>query len=218
MFEITSSQAKVFRLPRFHSMASRDKVIAGSITHAIHDAKTQRGSVISRIPKYFSTYWLDFDLVEEEAFRSLRAEWHIKEEDYRSSFAPAKDSEDALESMGDMGFSGSTFYMTADSTYLVKSVPREFEHSFFRDDLLKPYAQHMHTNVASLLVRITDFLENAANTFGTSVGLAPSHHIIMENIRYGQNGNQGSLWESYDLKPLSYFYPERDVANGSTLR
>lgn len=42
----------------------------------------------------------------------------------------------------------------------------------------------------------------------------------MENILCGQtednqSGNNGEdKWESWDLKPMSYFYPERDVAEG----
>lgn len=33
----------------------------------------------------------------------------------------------------------------------------------------------------------------------------------MENLLYGKSDE----WESYDLKPMSYFYPERDVAGGA---
>ncbi|QIX00762.1 hypothetical protein AMS68_006279 [Peltaster fructicola] len=196
-------------------MAPRNEVIAESIVHAIREPQSQH-SIMGRLPRYFSTYWLDFIRVREDIFKSLRAEWHVEEADYQSSFTADKNSENALESMGDMGFSGSTFYTTADSTYLVKSVPREFEHSFFRDDLLEPYAKHMKKNQGSLLVRIMDFLETSQSTVGTTIGLAPSHHIIMENIRYGEGkGDDEQKWESYDLKPLSYFYPERDVAGGA---
>lgn len=49
------------------------------------------------------------------------------------------------------------------------------------------------------------------------IGTAPSHHIVMENILYGQSscakGDQ-KLWETYDLKPNDYFFPERDIAGG----
>lgn len=41
----------------------------------------------------------------------------------------------------------------------------------------------------------------------------------MENILYGQDhlreDNKKLKWESWDLKPTSYFYPERDVAGGA---
>jgi hypothetical protein len=43
----------------------------------------------------------------------------------------------------------------------------------------------------------------------------------MENILYGQSEDKRSgeagegRWESWDLKPMSYFYPERDVAGGA---
>lgn len=120
----------------------------------------------------------------------------------------------------DMGFSGSTFFRTHDAAYLVKSVPRQFEHSFFKDDLLLPYVDYMRATPASLLIRITDFLECLQHTLGSLAGLAPTHHIVMENILYGQGSDKeadgvGRKWESYDLKPMSYFYPERDIAKGA---
>jgi hypothetical protein len=122
---------------------------------------------------------------------------------------------------GDMGYSGSTFFHTEDGMYLVKSIPRHFEHSFFRDDLLLPYAEHMQAEQASLLVRITDFLQCVQHSIGTLFGLAPSHHIVMENIMYGKDKDQRkneqgeSMWQNWDLKPMSYFYPERDIAGGA---
>lgn len=113
-----------------------------------------------------------------------------------------------------MGYSGSTFFTTTDSRYLVKSIPRHFEHSFFKNDMLLPYAEYMQSTPASLLCRITDFLECIQSSVGTLFGLAPSHHIVMENILFGK-GEDGSEWEHWDLKPMSYFYPERDVAGGA---
>lgn len=74
----------------------------------------------------------------------------------------------------------------------------------------------MTNNPASLLIRITDFLECTQHSFGTLLGLAPTHQMIMENILYGQDkGDEDSDWQSWDLKPMSYFYPERDVAGGA---
>lgn len=39
----------------------------------------------------------------------------------------------------------------------------------------------------------------------------------MENILYGKEGDKKfeKQWETYDLKPSSYFYPERDIAYGT---
>lgn len=110
-----------------------------------------------------------------------------------------------------MGYSGSTFFRSSNSTYLVKSIPRHFENSFFKNDLLVPYAEYMQNNPSSLLCRITDFLECVQWSVGTLFGLAPSHHIVMENILFGK----GEDWENWDLKPMSYFYPERDIAGGA---
>ncbi|EMC94624.1 hypothetical protein BAUCODRAFT_58045, partial [Baudoinia panamericana UAMH 10762] len=154
---------------------------------------------------------------QEDLFAALRNAWAIDYRDYLKSF----ESEDALVSMGDMGFSGSTFFRTSDGRYLVKSVPRQFEYSFFKDDLLRPYADYMQRTETSLLVRITDFLQPVSHTIGTALGTAPSHQLVMENILYGQDkhdeqDHEGKQkWESWDLKPMSYFYPERDVAGGA---
>lgn len=75
----------------------------------------------------------------------------------------------------------------------------------------------MKFNHGSLLVRITDLLYSQTATLGAALGAAPSHHIVMENILFGKSSctkNQQKQWETYDLKPNTYFYPERDVAGG----
>ncbi|KAI9688196.1 MAG: hypothetical protein M1822_001702 [Bathelium mastoideum] len=40
--------------------------------------------------------------------------------------------------------------------------------------------------------------------------------MIMENAMYGRELDPSGKerWESYDLKPMSYFYPERDLMDG----
>ena len=75
----------------------------------------------------------------------------------------------------------------------------------------------MASHPKSVLVRICDFLASPYLSVGTLLGLAPSHHIVMENILYGQKATQddgGPKSEQWDLKPMDYFYPERDVAAG----
>lgn len=79
----------------------------------------------------------------------------------------------------------------------------------------------MAAHPRSLLVRICDFLASSGLAVGHQLGLAPTHHIVMENILYGKPeatderaGAGGREWESWDLKPTSYFYPERDIAEG----
>lgn len=75
----------------------------------------------------------------------------------------------------------------------------------------------MRQNPASLLVRITDFLQYKYITLGGLLSLIPTHHIVMENILYGKESDEdGDQWETYDLKPISYFYPERDLMNGNS--
>ncbi|KAI1264319.1 SAICAR synthase-like protein [Xylariaceae sp. FL1019] len=217
-------------------MARREVLIARSIVYSMLTAlptgePAQKPSLLSQAIKFFRLFSLLFGLVRADVFRELRDAWYIKEEDYRNSFG-ALDSKnnsrngkkkhqqrDVLQPMGDMGYSGSTFFRTSDGTYLVKSVPRHFEHDFFKNELMLPYAEHMRSNPASLLVRITNLLMRSHHSIGEILGLAPSHHIVMENIMYGQDSvseedSQGR-WESWDLKPTSYFFPERDVAGGA---
>jgi hypothetical protein len=67
----------------------------------------------------------------------------------------------------------------------------------------------------SLLIRITDFLSWSRFGIGGLLGTAPTHHIIMENLLIGKDKEEGELkWETWDLKPTSYFFPERDIAGG----
>jgi len=81
--------------------------------------------------------------------------------------------------------------------------------------MLRPYEKHMTENDASLILRITDFLHAPHTAIGAILGITPSHHIIMENIMYGKDSDTMSdSWETFDLKPVSYFYPERDLAGG----
>lgn len=206
---------------------SANEAIAASICESItgeHDEDNP--SFTQTLSNYFNTSKLIFTRAHEDQFRSLRQQWEIGEDDYRASFTPSNNSNysktnddsnnNALVSIGDMGYSGSTFFTTADGKYLIKSVPRHFEHSFFRDELLVPYADHMRANRNSLLVRITDFLE-AQRSVGATLGLAPSHHLVMENTKFGEAADKrdDAEWETWDLKPMSYFYPERDVAGGA---
>jgi len=185
--------------------------------------------------QFFTIWRLPLRKIKEAVFRELREGWGVGENDYLRSFGGQQtrsrcgsgghlNTEDengtgtALITMGDMGYSGSSFFVTSDAHYLIKSVPRKFEHSFFRDDLLDPYVSHLSSNPSSLLVRICDFLECSRVTIGGSLGYAPTHHIIMENVLYGQeeaSKKGGKKWESFDLKPTSYFFPERDIAGGA---
>ncbi|KAI1653475.1 SAICAR synthase-like protein [Daldinia decipiens] len=205
-------------------MTRRETLIALSIVYAILTAKedgrpARKPSLLRRVLRLFYMYWLSFRLVREDLFKPLRSVWIINEDSYKASFSAKKQidkkNKAVLIPMGDMGYSGSTFFCTNDGAYLVKSVPRHFEHYFFKNEMLIPYADHMRVNRSSLLVRITNFLESTHKTIGTLLGLAPSHHIVMENILYGQDQGPKSKWESSDLKPTSYFFPERDIAGGA---
>lgn len=64
----------------------------------------------------------------------------------------------------------------------------------------------------SLLVWITDYVYAPYPTLGSLIGSTPAHHIIMDNILYGKTEDPNAdQWEKYDLKPIDYFYPERDL-------
>ena len=76
----------------------------------------------------------------------------------------------------------------------------------------------MTTHPRSLLVRICDFLAVTGPSIGRLFRTAPSHHIVMDNIMCGREEakKKGDAdWEKWDLKPTSYFYPERDIAGGA---
>ncbi|KAK0630906.1 hypothetical protein B0T17DRAFT_234780 [Bombardia bombarda] len=208
----------------------RQEAIARSIALAItstngNSANKRSQNLLATLLAFFSAlfslYQLALRKIRPADFANLRRNhWDVGDDDYADSFQPGEGAkkEEALSSIGDMGFSGSTFYSTADQKYLVKSVPRHSEYSFFRDDLLTPYVQYMASHPRTLIVRICDFLCLSGASLGRALGLAPSHHIVMENIMYGreQTKKRGSAdWEYWDLKPTSYFYPERDIANGA---
>lgn len=198
-------------------MSSQEQ-LAASICESIAGRHNDDNTSITKsVAAYFDSSKLAFTCPHEEEFKSLRENWKIGEDNYTKSFQGDDDSKgSALISIGDMGFSGSTFFNTSDGKYLVKSVPRHFEHSFFKDELIVPYADHMRKNLDSLLVRITDFLEAKSNV-GSTFGAAPSHHIVMENTKSGEKDDKrkDAEWETWDLKPMSYFYPERDIAGGA---
>jgi Phosphatidylinositol-4-phosphate 5-Kinase len=83
-------------------------------------------------------------------------------------------------------------------------------------EMVESYSQHMAENPSSTLVRITDFLYAPQLHVGSLFRITPSHHVIMENVLYGQDQDSLSAkWETYDLKPTNFFYPERDIAGGS---
>lgn len=189
----------------------RQKAISRSILRALTRRGTARISLIQRIIAFFHIYYLTLIRYEKELFQRLRTEiWSLSEEEYISCFK--NDGKSSLVSMGDLGFSGSTFFRTSNSAFLVKSVPRHFEHSFFRRDLLEPYYQYMRNHPESLLVWITDYIYAPYTSIGSILRTSPAHHIIMDNMLYGKEEQPGSeKWETYDLKPIDYFYPERDL-------
>ncbi|KAG8622759.1 hypothetical protein KVT40_009270 [Elsinoe batatas] len=205
---------------------ARQKSIARCIVRGVTREETSQatkrsalGRTLAAFAALFALYQVPLEKHKPEVFTKLRQDvWMIDEADYLDSFVTkGKKDGAALHTMGDMGYSGSTFFSTKNQAYLVKSIPRHFEHSFFREDLLHPYNDHMIEHRDSALCRITDLLSASHCSLGIPLGLAPSHHIVMENILYGQDDHKEDSdpdWESFDLKPTSYFFPERDIADG----
>ncbi|CAP97527.1 hypothetical protein E8E15_009073 [Penicillium rubens] len=148
---------------------------------------------------------------ELELFVRLRKEiWKFDEDEYKASFRTS--AQPPLKMIGDMGYSGSTFFSSLDGHFVIKSLPRRFEHTFFQADLLEPYYYYMRDHPDSVLVWITDYVLSPYVTLGTLFGCTPAHHIVMENILLGKDEDpNGGQWETYDLKPIDYFYPERDL-------
>jgi len=211
-------------------MQIRASRISNSILEAISCPAPQSTStsVYAYLLAFFSFFSLPLARYRPADFLDLRQNaWHLDEHVYSESFRPAsrakrdprgKDREDSAELIpaGDLGYSGSTFFTTRNARYLIKALPRRFEHEFFTHDLFDSYVRHMKENPDSLLVRIVDMVYTKLPTLGGIVGTAPTHHIIMENLLFGEEaGEDGeATWETYDLKPADFFFPERDLAGG----
>jgi len=203
-------------------MGRRQRLVSTSILRAIfrYRSSDKPPSLIARILAFFSFFYIALSRYRAAIFKKLRNEvWHIDEDEYIESFrSPSRGKKTDLISIGDLGYSGSTFFTTPNSKFLLKSLPRHFEQSFFRNRLFDPYVEHMELNPESLLVRITDLLYAPVTTLGAYLGLVPSHHLVMENSLYGKascSKEDQDKWETYDLKPADYFYPERDILDGA---
>lgn len=185
--------------------------------------RSKKTSLRSLVASFFAFFRLHLTRYRPASFQSLRGEaWLVDEGEYLESFpTPTRRRrqnvrEGQLVPVGDLGYSGSTFFATPNGKFLIKSLPRRFEHSFFTHDLLDPYIAHNRAYPASLLVRITDMPYTATPSLGGILGTAPTHHIVMENLLYGKgDGEAAKQWETYDLKPDDYFFPERDIADGN---
>ncbi|EPS31721.1 hypothetical protein POX_d06086 [Penicillium oxalicum] len=169
-------------------------------------------TTLGRLLAFFTLFHVKLIKHEQQLFQKLRREiWQFDEDEYHASFRTTS-GQPPLKPMGDLGYSGSTFFGTLDGRYVIKSIPRHFEYTFFQSDLLEPYYDHMREHPDSMLVWITDYLIAPYSTLGTVLSFTPAHHIIMENILCGKSDDPASeRWETYDLKPLEYFYPERDL-------
>lgn len=70
----------------------------------------------------------------------------------------------------------------------------------------------MAQHPASLLSWITDYIYAPYVTLGSLCNVTPAHHIIMTNaLSDCDQGPARKQQETYDLKPIDYFYPELDL-------
>ncbi|PGH27257.1 hypothetical protein AJ80_00967 [Polytolypa hystricis UAMH7299] len=193
-------------------MTRRQKSISKSIAQAIDTNHPNHEAARATCLACWKFYDIDLVAYGASILGQLRTDvWHIDDVEYKSSFRNG-DGQPMLKSIGDLGYSGSTFFTTLDSKYLIKSLPRRFEYTFFQQDLFAPYYEYMSIHPSTLLVHITDYLVPSYMTLGGLMNLVPPHHIVMENILYGKDSSsQPDQWETFDLKPMGYFYPERDL-------
>ena len=199
------------------AMGFREDEVSKSISDAIfRDPAATKPTILARILAFFSIFHLHLTRFKSALFNRLRHQvWQYEDKEYRDSFANP-DARNRLNPVGDLGYSGSTFFTTTNTKFLIKSLPRRFEYTFFMNDMVLLYSEHMTAHPESLLARITDFLYNPYTSIGGLFALTPSHHVVMENALYGKMGDSLSdKWETYDLKPQDFFYPERDLAGGA---
>ncbi len=153
-------------------MKIRSSLISDSILSAVATADVdpaKRKNALRRLLRailaFFSFFKLLLARYRPQDFRMLREDvWKLDEQEYTASFSTGETEDDnrassrgkrkeaQLKPIGDLGYSGSTFFTTANSKYLIKSLPRRFEHQFFTHDLLGPYISHMKDTPHSLLI------------------------------------------------------------------
>ncbi|KAK7403178.1 hypothetical protein QQX98_011082 [Neonectria punicea] len=220
-------------------MKIRSSRISVSIVRAIlrRCSTASKRGLLKTILSFFAFFKLLLARYRPVDFIALRQDvWELDEDEYVDSFKASPSEETPLVQSsssrrgkkkervaqlvpaGDLGYSGSTFFTTPNAKFLIKSLPRRFEHDFFARELLDPYIAHMRRQPHSLLVRITDLVYAPHASLGGMLGTAPTHHIVMENLLFGKDLETTELekerWETYDLKPSDYFFPERDIAGG----
>lgn len=101
----------------------RQQAIARSIVAALDPGDTDGpknqhslGRLLSVITAFFTLCSLPLDKIGADKFRNLRKDhWKIDDTTYTRSFEPAggKRAEEALQTVGDMGYSGSVRWATS---------------------------------------------------------------------------------------------------------
>ncbi|QUC18531.1 uncharacterized protein UV8b_02772 [Ustilaginoidea virens] len=210
----------------------RQAAIARAVSRALaaSEESKQRETLVETVHHFLSILELRLARFRPADFLALRHNhWHIDEGEYRRSFqtpttttttttttakpgeaSPPRQGSLGLVAAGNLGYSGSTFLRTADGNYMVKSVDRRFESQFLLRELFAPYVAHAASHEGSLLIRITDILYAPRASLGSLLGVQPRHYMVMENLLRGRPDVQ---WQTFDLKPTDYFFPERDLVH-----
>ncbi|KAF3925543.1 hypothetical protein ABW21_db0201459 [Orbilia brochopaga] len=156
------------------------------------------------LSKFFRLYDLPLRRAAPLLFKQLRTEeWNITEEKYNGQL------DSPLTPVTGLGFSGSLFFFTKDSTFIVKSVGRRFEYTFLYTQYIEAYGTYMLENPQSLLCRMTDVLFCFDRHLGGVLGISPAHYVVMQNLLQGMDVERG--WRKWDLKPQKFFEPTRDL-------
>lgn len=210
----------------------------GDVSEPLEDDTSRRNQAVQCLASFFFCLTSIFPPIFDfrylrycsSDFLTLRHDvWMIEEHEYSTSFYQSlpdrsrsrrrHDWEAELIPVGDLGYSGSTFLMTSNGKYIVKSLDRRFEYRFFMHELFRPYVAHMTAYPGSLLVRVTDMLYVPGSNLNRILGLSATHLVVMENLLHGKEKEESedarAQWSTYDLKPDNYFFPERDIAGGS---
>ena len=156
----------------------------------------------------FSLYHARFHRAAPLLFHALRRDcYRLCESHYQQHFAQP------LRKVDGLGFSGSLFYYTHDSSLVIKSVGRPFEYRFLYEKMMDGFVSYCSTMASqgqpTLLCQITDVLASFDHRLGDWLGISPSHYVVMANVLEGLDKARGC--RKWDLKPLCFFEPTRDL-------
>ncbi|KAJ3077690.1 Phosphatidylinositol-4-phosphate 5-kinase, partial [Quaeritorhiza haematococci] len=135
-----------------------------------------------------SRYDFEFKDYAPWVFRMIRESFGITTEEYLKSLT----DEFVMNEVGSPGKSGSLFYYSKDSRFIIKTIP----HSLLKTltNLLKPYYTHIRSNPDTLLTRIYGLHRVTTDENRTF------YVVVMGNVFPNYFGGVEGMDEVYDLK------------------